>query len=817
MNKKTTTYLKKTTFGISGMHCASCATNIENTLRKLKGIKSANVNFATSKATIEYDETKIKESNFSDEIKKLGYSANVQGQAEILQKGKMILQIIGMGSQHCANIIQNALEKLKGIKKVQLNFNLEKADIEYDHKILDFQKIKSAIVAAGYDAKIWKGEDYEKKQRENEIKEYKKRTLLSALFTIPVLFLAFRSMLGDMVVYPEVIINNMAILQFLFSTPVMILNIDFFIRGFKSLFNRTPGMDSLVAIGVGTAYVYSVAVGFFSFEGELYYETAALLLTFIVLGKYLESVAKGRTSEAIKKLLGLQAKFANILRNGKETQIPIEEVVAGDIIIVKPGEKIPVDGVIVDGESSINESMVTGESIPVHKRKGDTVIGATINGTGSFRYKATKVGADTLLAQIIKLVEDAQGSKAPIQKLADIVSGYFVQVVILLALIAFGYWYFIGAQSFVFALTVLVATLIIACPCAMGLATPTAIMMGTGKGAENGILIKSAGALETAHKVKIIAFDKTGTITKGKAVVTDLVPIGKISEEELLKYSAIAEKRSEHHLAQAIVNVAKEANMKIPNPSSFSAVPGHGIKAKYNKKTIIIGNERMMREEKISVDSALDNLRRLEKEGKSVVLIALNKKIIGLVAIADTIKETSKEAIQQLHKLGIKTVMITGDNDQIAKAIAKEVGIDEVLSRVLPQEKENKIKELQGKGNVAFVGDGINDAPALAASNIGIAMGAGTDIAIEAGEIILVKNDLRDVVKAIKLSKYTMGKIKQNLFWAFLYNTLGIPIAMGVLYPFFGILLNPIFAGAAMAFSSVSVVSNSLTMKWFKL
>ncbi|MEM4359446.1 MAG: copper-translocating P-type ATPase [Candidatus Bilamarchaeaceae archaeon] len=812
----------KKTFRIGGMHCASCALNIERKLKGLKGVKSATVNFATNTASVDYDEDIIGLGNLKETVEGLGYTAELPEEASKKGKDKLYLHVIGMDSLHCANIVEKVLEKTEGVEHVELNFTLEKAVIDYDKEKTDFSKIRKMIVDAGYDAEPLELEeevDKEKLAREKEIKELKSRVIWSALLTLPVLALALPEMLKGIaaIEYPEIITANMAIFQFILTTPILYINRDFFIRGFKGLISRTPGMDSLVALGVGTAYLYSIAVSFGFIEGSLYYETAALLLTFIVLGKYLEAVAKGKTSESIKRLIGLQPKTAWVIRNKKEMEIPIKDVTVGDVIIVRPGEKIPVDGVVIEGTSSVDESMVTGESIPVHKRKGDMVIGATINKTGSFKFRATKVGSDTMLAQIIKLVEDAQGSKAPIQALADIVAGYFVQAVIALAILAFVYWYFIAGQTFLFAITILVSTLIIACPCAMGLATPTAVVLGTGKGAENGILFKNAESLEMLHKVNAIVFDKTGTITEGKAVVTDIVPFG-INKEDLLRIAASAEKNSEHHLAEAIVKAAREKKIKISEPKSFNAIAGHGVRATVNRTVVLVGNAALMKKERIAVSDKITNtITELETEGKTVVIVAADKKTVGLIAIADTIKEHSKAAIEQLRKMGYETALITGDNERTAMAIAKQVGIARVMAHVLPEDKANEVKLLQQKGEkVAFVGDGINDAPALAQADVGIAIGAGTDVAIESGGIVLVKSDLRDIVTAIDLSRYTLRKIKQNLFWAFFYNAVGIPIAMGVLYPFTGFLLNPVIAGTAMAFSSVSVVLNSLLMKRFK-
>jgi Cu+-exporting ATPase len=536
-----------------------------------------------------------------------------------------------------------------------------------------------------------------------------------------------------------------------------------------------------------------------------------------LLGKLLEAAAKGRTSEAIKKLMGLQPKTATVIRKGEEMQIPIDDVVVGDMIIVKPGQKIPVDGVVVEGFSSVDESMITGESIPVEKHKGDTVIGATINKQGSFRFRAAKVGRNTALRQIIRLVEEAQGSKAPIQKLADRVSGIFVPAVLIIAILSFSFWYFIMGQSFVFSLSIFVAVLIIACPCALGLATPTAIIAGTGKGAENGILIKDAEALEKAHRLDTIVFDKTGTLTNGKPVVTDIIAIGKLEEKDVLRYAAIAEKNSEHPLAEAVLVKAREGKIKVPDAGSFEALPGHGIIAKFERRVMLLGNRNLMKKYGIETGGLEEKIGALENEGKTVMILSLNGKAAGLVAVADTLKDSSKEAVMKLRGMGKDVIMITGDNRRTADAIGKQAGIEHILAEVLPEEKEKEIEKLQKKGRiVAMVGDGINDAPALARADIGIAIGAGTDVALETGQIVLIKNDARDVAKAIELSNYTFKKIRQNLFWAFFYNSIGIPVAAGVLYPFTGFLLDPMVAGAAMAFSSVSVVSNSLMMKRYK-
>lgn len=809
--------MRKESFSVKGMHCASCATIIERRLKKLDGVKEASVNIATNKATVEYDEAKAGAAKFNEAVKPAGYEITAEEEAG----AKLLLRVKGMDSMHCAGIVEKALEKTPGVLKVQVNFATEKAEVEYEPGKTGFGKVKDAIVQAGYDAELIEEEDRdaEREEREKEIAEFRRRVVYSAALTAPIVLLALPEMLKGTIAlaYPEAIEANMAYVQLALTIPVMYLNRDFFERGFRGLKSLAPGMDSLVALGVGTAFAYSAIVTSGIVKGAVYFETAALLLTFIVLGKYLEAVAKGKTSEAIKRLIGLQPKTAIVLRNGAETAIPIKEVVPGDIVIVKPGERVPVDGKITAGESSIEESMITGESLPVHKRKGDTVIGGTMNQTGAFRFMATKVGKDTMLAQIIRMVEDAQGSKAPIQKLADIVAGYFVWGVIALSILAFSYWYFIAGQQFLFALTIFVSTLVIACPCAMGLATPTAVMIGTGKGAENGILVKDAESLEMLHKANVFVFDKTGTITRGAPSVTDIEATG-MKETELLSFAASAEKNSEHHLAKAVLEKARQKKAVVKEPERFDAIPGHGIEATVAGKKVLVGNIELMKKKGIKPGNAAENMRALEESGKTVILVAVSGKMAGMIAIADTIKEGSREAILRLQAMGHETVMITGDNERTAKAIARQAGIGKkVLAHVLPQDKATEVKKLQEEGKkAAFVGDGINDAPALAQADIGIAIGSGTDVAIESAGIVLVKSDLRDIVKATELSRYTLGKIKQNLFWAFGYNALGIPIAMGALYPFTGFLLNPAVAGAAMAFSSVSVVSNSLLMRRYK-
>jgi len=604
---------------------------------------------------------------------------------------------------------------------------------------------------------------------------------------------------------------------FLFATPIQFIAGWRFYRGaYDALRSRTTNMDTLIAVGTSAAWLYSTLVTFLPtvFPGDAYFDTSALIIAFILLGKLLEDLAKGKASEAIRKLMDLQARMAKVIRSGVEIAIPVEKVEVGDLVVVRPGEKIAVDGVVVEGHSSVDEKMITGESIPVEKKIGDEVIGATINKAGMLKFKATKVGADTTLSQIIKLVEEAQISRAPIQRLADVVSSYFVPTVIIVATLSLLAWYFIGRMSFIFALTTFIAILIIACPCALGLATPTAIMVGTGKGAENGVLIKGGEYLEKAHKLQTIVFDKTGTLTRGQPSVLDIVTLHSWTTGDVLKLASVAEKGSEHPLGEAIVEAAREKGIEVPDPESFEAIPGQGVKAKYNGKRILLGNRKLMASETLSIEQLEDRVRGLEEEGKTVMLVAFENRVIGAISVADTLKEHSARAVSELKKMGIEVIMLTGDNARTAKAIAKQVGIERVLAEVLPGQKSDVIKKLQAEGKVVgMVGDGINDAPALAQADTGIAIGGGTDVAMETGGIVLIKDDLRDVVAAIKLSRQTIKKIKQNLFWAFFYNTAFIPVAAGLLYPILGILLNPIIAGVAMAFSSVSVVTNSLLLK----
>ncbi len=736
------------------------------------------------------------------------------------------IPITGMHCASCAASIEKALARTPGVNEARVNYASARARVDYEPDRVSRADLEQTVEEAGYGViREETGEDStdrEREAREKEIGDYKVRFLSSGILALPLLLVSMGPHFG--LTLPGFILKNMALIQFLLTTPILIAGAQFYRRGILSLIrNKAATMDTLVAVGTGAAYIYSLFVSISLWtgsgdygRGDLYYEVAGLLVTFILLGKWLEAVAKGQTSAAIKKLIGLQPRTALIIREGEEVEIPVAEVEVGDLVIVKPGGQIPVDGRVTEGRSSVDESMLTGESLPVEKLAGSEVIGATINKLGSFKFQATRVGRETALAQIIKLVEEAQGSKAPVQELADKISAYFVPVVVGIALAAFALWMLVG-QSFIFALTIFIAVLIIACPCALGLATPTAVMVGTGLGARYGILIKSAGALQKACQVDTVVFDKTGTLTRGEPEVTDLVPGSGTDPEELLALAAALEKMSEHPLAESIIKRAERDGVEIPKAEEFQALSGRGVEGKISGRIIFMGNRRLMEERGVDISGASGDILRLEKEGKTVMLIAREDKLLGLIAAADSLKEFSREAVKELRRMGKMVLMITGDNRRTGEAIARELGIDRVLAEVLPGGKAEEIKKLQAEGRtVAMVGDGINDAPALTQADLGIAIGTGTDVAIEAGEIILVKDDLRDVVTSLDLSRYAMRKIRQNLFWAFFYNTIGIPIAAGILYPFTGFLLSPVIAGAAMAFSSVSVVSNSLLMKRYR-
>lgn len=736
---------------------------------------------------------------------------------------------IPVQGMHCASCVQNiekALLRTRGVTKAAVNLATERARVEYIPSETSLKEIKEAIEQVGYRVLEVPPEeelaDIEKIIREKEYKKLKLKFFIGLALGI-LIFLGSSPRWFPWI--PD-FLNNFFVLWAL-ATPVQFwIGWQFYRGAWNALRHRNAEMNTLIAVGTTAAYLYSVAAtifpSFFKAGGvmpEVYFDTSAAIIVLILLGRLLEARAKGQTSEAIKKLAGLQPKTARVVRDSKEMDIPVEEVIVGDEVVVRPGEKIPVDGIVISGKSAVDESMITGESMPAKKEAGDEVIGSTINKTGSFRFRATKVGKNTALAQIIKLVQDAQGSKAPIQRLADTIAGYFVPIVICIAIATFVIWFnFASFSALTFALLNFVAVLIIACPCALGLATPTAVMVGTGKGAEIGILIKGGESLETAHKLNTIVLDKTGTLTKGEPEVTDLVAIGSFGQEEVLSFAASAEKASEHPLGEAIVKKAAEQGLDIQASEKFKAIEGHGVEAEVNGKAILLGNAKLMQERKVEIKEFEAQAKDLSKEGKTLIYVSIQGKMAGLIAVADTLKENSIQAVERLIRMGLEVVMLTGDNRRTAEAIARKAGIDRVLSEVLPEDKVHEIKRLQSEGKrVGMVGDGINDAPALAQADIGIAIGTGTDIAMEASDITLIRGDLRGVVSAIELSRRTIRVIKQNLFWAFFYNTLGIPIAAGILYPFFKILLNPIIASAAMAFSSVSVVSNSLRLRRAKL
>ncbi len=814
-------------FDIKGMTCAACAQRIEKTVRKLTGIQQASVNLASEKLFVEYDSESLSLDNIKEAVAKIGY--------EVVEKAaasKVTIPIGGMTCAACAQRVEKSIKKLEGVTNVSVNFATEKAAVSYDPQMVRLLAIREAIEKAGYQAleiHTTDALDENRRQKQKEIKTLWTKFIVAAVFSVPLLYIAMVPMIKIIRLPFPAGLDPMnysliyALTELLLVIPVIGVGYKFYTIGFKSLLRRSPNMDSLIAVGTSAAVLYSIyntfqiAAGHFKAVESLYFESAGVIITLILLGKSLEAVSKGRTSEAIKKLMGLAPKIALILQDGVEKEIPIEEVDIGDIIIVKPGAKIPVDGIVTEGNTSIDESMLTGESMPVDKKAGDSVYAASLNTTGTIRFRAEKIGGDTALAQIIKLVEDAQGSKAPIAQMADIVSGYFVPVVCVIALISGIAWFFATGGDVKFALTIFISVLVIACPCALGLATPTAIMVGTGKGAENGILIKGGEALETAHKINTIVLDKTGTITEGKPTVTDVITTEGANPETLLQITASAEKGSEHPLGQAIVVGAQKKGLDFFQVDHFKSLTGRGIEATIRGQSVLAGNRKLMDERGILLTILEAQSDRLAGEGKTPMYVAVDGRLAGMIAVADVVKPSSKAAIHSLHKMGIEVAMITGDNRKTADAIAKQVGIDRVLAEVLPQDKSSEVKKLQAEGRkVAMVGDGINDAPALAQADIGIAIGSGTDVAMESANIVLMRSDLMDVPTAINLSKKTIRNIKQNLFWAFGYNVVGIPIAAGVLHLFGGPLLNPIFAAAAMSLSSVSVLTNALRLKRFK-
>ena len=796
--------IKKTEIKISGMSCASCALNVEKSLKGLDGVEEAQVNIGTEKATVEYDSGKLKLSELEHAVEEAGYG---------VANENVILKIGGMTCVMCVKAIEDALGKLDGISKVNVNLTAEKAYVTYNPEVTTITDMKNAIEDLGYQYLGVEGEETEEledKVRTKDLRDKRNRMIVGFGVGIPLMVLTYVSV--PLPIPMSLFMLIVSIIPFIYvSYPI-------FAAGFRSLKHRNLDMDVMYSMGIGVAFLASV-LGTFSIvltSDFLFYETAVLLAAFLTMGRYLESRAKGRTSTAIKKLIGLQAKTATIIRNGEEIEIPIEDVQMNDIVVVKPGEKIPADGNVVSGESYVDESAITGEPIPAFKNAGKEVVGGTINQNGILRFKALKIGKDTVLSQIIRLVEDAQGSRPPVQRIADKAVSYFIPTVLTIAIAAFLFWYFVSGTTLLFALTVLISILVIACPCALGLATPTAVTVGIGRGAEFGILVKKGEALEISEKLTTILFDKTGTLTKGKPEVTDIYAV-EVNEKELLKLASSVEKNSQHPLAEAVVRKAKKENIDLPESQNFDTFGGKGVKAAVNGKEVFIGNRALFKDRNIVISNDVEEkLSKFENEGKTAVLISINNELSGIIAIADTLKETTVDAIKGLKKMNLKVVMITGDNERTAHAIAKQVGIENVIAEVLPQDKSEEVKRLQEAGEVvAFVGDGINDAPALAQSDVGIAIGSGTDVAIESGEIVLIKDDIMDAVAGVQLSKKVMGRIKQNLFWAFAYNVVLIPVAAGVLYPFFGITFRPEFAGLAMALSSVSVLSLSLLLKGY--
>ncbi|MBI2832432.1 MAG: copper-translocating P-type ATPase [Chloroflexi bacterium] len=828
---------KKTSLslGIGGMTCASCAVNVETALKGVPGVKNAVVNLGTEKALVDYDPSRASLAEMKKAVDDIGYSAVLN---------TTTLQVTGMTCASCVEHVEKAVGDLPGVAKVVVNLALGKAQIEYAPEITSVTQIKKAIQEAGYGAvEIAEGQealDREKEARQREIRRQLTNLIISGTLGTLVMI----GMLQPYWIFPLFVpewLNNKVVLFFLTTPIVLGPGRQFFVNSWNGLKRGLTDMNLLYATGIGAAYGIAIVNTFWpdaGFGGKeaTFYEAAALLTAFIILGRYLEAVTRGRTSEAIRRLMKLQPKRARVIKDGQEVEISAEEVQIDDILAVRPGEAIPVDGVVVEGYSSVDQSMITGESIPVEKKSGDEVIGATMNKTGAFKFRATRVGKDTALSQIIKLVENAQTTKAPIQRIADIVAGKFILGVHALALATFLFWFFVGfglwftpessllltpyqltaIGAFGFSLLVSVTVLVISCPCAVGLATPSAIMAGSGKGAEYGILFKGADAIEASSKLQVIIFDKTGTLTKGEPSVTDVVATEGLTQNEVLRLAGVAEKNSEHPLGEAIVQGAKERGLKLEDAKDFNAIPGHGVEVQLDGRSILLGNRKLMAERNIPLNGLTPEAERLEGEGKTAMFVAFNGKPAGIVAVADTLKETSAQAVAELHRMGLKVAMITGDNRRTAEAIAKQVGIDRVLAEVLPENKANEVKKLQSEGlKVAMVGDGINDAPALAQADVGIAIGSGTDVAKETGQVILIKDDLLDVVAGIQVGRATIRKVKENLVWAFAYNTLAIPLGMGLLYPFFGKVVSPELAALLMATSSLSVTLNTLRMRGF--
>lgn len=820
----------KRTYKLGGISCQVCVNKIEKKLSKLEGMKEAVVNLSTEKLSVDYDETILKDETIIEIVKKLGYEIEEESDLKDIE-----LDIDGISCQVCVNKIEKKVSKLNGVKSVAVNLANSRGKIVYDSDVIKLSEILEVMQKMGYTGT--RHEESSENQKDKEKEDHLKREFLefkiAIVFSAIVFYIAMGTMIGlpvPSIISPDANPLNFAIVQFILALPVVYIGRRFYIVGFKQLFMKSPSMDSLIATGTGSALLYSIYGTFKIAEGNhhyvhsLYYESAVVILALILLGKYLEGVSKGKTSEAIKKLMSLKSKKANLIRNGEIVQVDIEEVEKGEVLLVKPGESIPVDGKVIDGNSTVDESMLTGESIPIDKAAGDVVYGASINKNGSLKIEATAVGKDTVISKIIKLVENAQGSKAPIAKIADKVSSYFVPIVMLIATVAGIIWYYLGSRGIVeinntpsiFALTIFISVMVIACPCSLGLATPTAIMVGTGKGAELGILIKSGEALEKAHKVNTVVFDKTGTLTEGKPKVTDILTLDGYKENDILQIAGALELHSEHPLGEAIVEEAKNRELVFPQVNDFISITGQGVYGKIEESEVLIGNIKLMKAKNIEITMKKE-LDELASQGKTPMYMAIDGKFLGIIAVADVMKEEAVDTIKELKERGYKIGMITGDNKITAEAIGKQVGIDMIFAEVTPEDKYLKVKELQEEGyNVAMVGDGINDSPALVQADVGIAIGGGTDIAMESADIVLMKRNLKDVLIAMDLSNATIKNIKQNLFWAFIYNTLGIPIAAGLLYPFTGHLLNPMIAGGAMAMSSVSVVTNALRLKNFK-
>ncbi len=827
--------LKKISLPIGNMTCASCVVHVESALKEVTGVQKVVVNLATGKASIEYDPAQASLPDIKKAVDETGYEV-------LLSKAN--LQVTGMTCASCVEHVETAVRDLPGVYKVIVNLATGTARVEYAPEITPLAEIIKAIKEAGYGAaERAEGQealDREKEARQSEIKRQRTNLIIAWVIGMVIMIGTFQPywILADII---PAWMNNKVFL-FALTTPIVFGPArQFFINSWKGLKRGQTDMNLLYATGIGAAYLIAVINTFWPDAGfggreATFYEAAALLTAFIILGRYLEAITRGRTSEAIRRLMKLQPKRARVLRDGQEAEIPAEEVQIGDLLLVRPGESIPVDGTVEEGYSSVDQSMITGESMPVEKNAGDEVTGGTINKTGAFKFRATRVGKDTALAQIIKLVEDAQTTKAPIQKIADKVASHFILGVHILSLVVFLFWFFVGyglwfvpesrliltpylltgMGVFGFALLTSVTVLIISCPCAVGLATPSAIMAGSGKGAEYGILFKGADAMEATARLQAVIFDKTGTLTKGEPSVTDIAALGEFTREQVLHLAAVAEKNSEHPLGEAIIRGARARGLEVEDAESFNAIPGHGVEALFKGTTILLGNRKLMTERKIAFEELMSEAERLENEGKTAMFVALNGRPAGIVAVADTIKETSALAVKELRRMGLKVIMITGDNRRTAEAIARQVGINRVLSEVLPEDKANEVKKLQSDGlKVAMVGDGINDAPALAQADVGIAIGSGTDVAKETGHVILVKDDLLDVIAALQIGRQTLRVIKQNLVWAFGYNALSIPIGAGVLYPFFAQMVSPELAALLMATSSLSVTLNTLRMKGY--